>query len=122
LKLGLEAKRRRGDESSMETKPKTQWKASRGSRRSDVLDYIQMGEGFAALTRGIGQTNAEVTASARLIENAPELLAALHDLLGQVEQGAECQAITINSPTMKEALANAKRVLIAASSGRIDIS
>ena len=66
------------------------WTASRGSRRSDVIDYIKVGAGFLSFTRGIGQTNAEVASNTRMAAAAPELLAAIAELLSQLEQGMEC--------------------------------
>lgn len=93
------------------------WTASRGSRRSDVIDYIKVGAGFLSFTRGIGQTNAEVASNTRMAAAAPELLAAIAELLSQLEQGMECHGIAANSPTTKNAISQARAAIAKASPG-----
>lgn len=46
-----------------------------------------------------------------MASKAPELADALHDLLGQVEQGGEYHGIVANSDTAKAAKANAHELL-----------
>jgi hypothetical protein len=80
------------------------WVASRGSRRVDVIDYISIGAGFASLTRGIGQTNAEITANARLIELAPDLLDAISELVDAYDNAEETKEFSSKLAKAREVI------------------
>lgn len=72
--------------------------------------YVKIGSGNCYLTRGVGQTEAEIQANARLIAAAPDLLERLTEcvkVIEQLEKGRAHPAIDLARAALAKATGGA---------------